>query len=77
MAPPSAPGPDERSGSLLIDCDDCRLQDSGACADCVVTYLCGVEAEVPVVVDFEAARALRLLDQAGLAPPLRHRRRSG
>ena len=77
MAPPPSLGPDERSGSLLIDCDDCRLQDSGACADCVVTYLCGVEAEVPMVVDLDAARALRLFDQAGLAPPLRHRRRSG
>ena len=77
MAPPPSLGPDERSGSLLIDCDDCRLQDSDACADCVVTYLCGVEAEVPMVVDLDAARALRLLDQAGLAPPLRHRRRSG
>lgn len=44
----------EHTGLVVIDCDDCRLQDGDACADCVVTYLCGVEAEVPVVVDLDA-----------------------
>jgi len=62
---------------LLIDCDECILQATDACADCVVTFLCGVEASQPVVVDIEEARAMRTLGDAGLAPPLRHRRRTG
>ena len=62
---------------LLIDCDDCILQDTDACADCVVSFLCGAEASQPVVVDLEEARAMRVLGDAGLAPPLRHRRRTG
>ncbi len=59
---------------LCIDCAQCTLQHSDACADCIVTFLCGVEADVPVVVDLAEARALRVLGEAGLAPPLRHRR---
>ena len=62
---------------VLIDCDECALQESEACADCVVTFLCGVDAATPVVVDMEEVRAMRLLGQAGLASPLRHVRRSG
>jgi hypothetical protein len=62
---------------VLIDCDECILQDTPACADCVVTFLCGEEAGTPVVVDLAEARAMRLLDEAGLAPPLRHRSRTG
>ena len=62
---------------LTIDCDDCVLQDTDACADCVVSFLCGAEASQPVVVDLEEARAMRVLGDAGLAPPLRHRRRTG
>ena len=60
---------------VLIDCDACALQYSEACGDCVVTFLCGEEAARPVVVDLAEARAMRLLGDAGLASPLRHRRR--
>lgn len=69
---PSSPDPD-----LVIDCDDCALQHTAACGDCVVSFLCGVEAGNPVVVDLAEARAIRLLDTAGLVPPLRHTRRTG
>ncbi len=61
--------------TLSIDCDECVLQHSEACADCVVTFLCGREGAAPVVVDLAEARAMRLLDDAGLAPPLRHQAR--
>jgi hypothetical protein len=43
----------------------------------VVTFLCGIEADQPVVVDLAEARAMRLLGEAGLAPPLRHRPHAG
>ena len=69
---------DSESESVLrIDCDECALQATAACEDCVITFLCGVEASTPVVVDLAEARAMRLLDDAGLAPPLRHIRSTG
>lgn len=42
-----------------------------------MTFLCGTDAEQPVVVDLAEARAMRVLGEAGLAPPLRHRGRTG
>jgi len=59
---------------VLIDCDCCALQGTDACDDCVVTFLCREDRSGAVVVDFHEARAMRLLGDAGLAPPLRHRR---
>jgi hypothetical protein len=56
---------------LTIDCDDCRLQGSAACDDCLVTFLCG-EQTTAVVIDMAEARAVRLLGDAGLVPSLRH-----
>jgi hypothetical protein len=71
------PRPAAESGPLVIDCDECVLQATDACCDCVITFLCGEEAASPVVVDLAEARAMRLLDDAGLVPPLRHSRRTG
>lgn len=71
------PVPEPSSASpepLRIDCDECALQDTETCGDCVVTFLCGVDTSQPVVVDLAEARAMRLLGEAGLAPPLRHTR---
>jgi hypothetical protein len=62
---------------LTIDCDECSLQDTQACDDCVVTFLCGREPHEAVVIDVAEARAVRLLGQAGLVPTLRHRLRTG
>ncbi len=57
---------------LVIDCDECALQDTAACVDCVVTFFCEQPVGVPVVVSLEEARALRALNDAGLVPRLRH-----
>ena len=62
--------------NLIIDCDECAMQATSVCDDCVVTFLCASDPG-PVVVDFAEARALRLLGDAGLAPRLRHIRRTG
>ncbi|MCU1350865.1 MAG: hypothetical protein JWM05_74 [Acidimicrobiales bacterium] len=62
---------------MRIDCDDCTMQHTEACADCVVTFICEREAGAPVVVDLVEARAMRLLGDAGLVPRLRHTRRTG
>jgi hypothetical protein len=62
---------------LRIDCDECAMQGTDACSDCVVTFLCGREPHEAVVIDVAEARAMRLLEQAGLVPGLRHVRRTG
>ncbi|MGQ0833145.1 MAG: hypothetical protein ACT4OV_15870 [Microthrixaceae bacterium] len=63
--------------SLTISCDTCVMEGTSACDDCVVTFLCEREPGDAVVIDVAEARALRLLEQGGLAPALRHRRRTG
>ena len=53
------------------------MEGTDACTDCVVTFLCDREPDDAVVIDVVEARALRLLAAGGLAPTLRHRRRTG
>ncbi len=57
---------------LTISCDECVMQHTDACDDCVVTFLCDRPEGSAVVLDLETARTVRLLGQAGLVPPLRH-----
>lgn len=74
-----APPVHDRSmaSSICISCDDCRLQQTDACTDCVVAFLLGAEPDQAVIIDAAEARGLRLLSNAGLAPALRHQRRVG
>ena len=62
---------------MRISCDECVMEGTPACDDCVVTFLCDREPDDAVVIDVVEARALRLLEAGGLAPALRHRRRTG
>jgi len=62
---------------MNIDCDECRMQHTTACDDCVVTFIIGREPGDAVVIDAEEERAVRLLANAGLLPGLRHQRRAG
>ena len=57
---------------LVIDCDTCSRQGTTTCEDCVVTFLREHPPDQAVVVDLDEYRALRLLGDAGLVPPLRH-----
>jgi len=59
---------------LVIDCDDCRLQHTSSCADCIVTFVCDGDHEhrSALVFDLAEVRAVRLLTSAGLVPALRH-----
>jgi hypothetical protein len=63
--------------NLSISCGECVMEGTAACSDCVVTFLLDREPGDAVVIDVTEARALRLLAQGGLAPTLRHRRRTG
>ncbi len=62
---------------FTISCDECQMQATGACDDCVVTFICNREPDDAVVVDADEARAVRMLIRSGLLPSLRHRRAAG
>jgi hypothetical protein len=54
--------------SLTIDCDTCEVR-GRHCHDCVVTVLLGPPPELGF--DDEERRALAVLSEVGLVPPLR------
>lgn len=62
-------------GELRIDCSSCVHESTPTCDDCVVSYLLSRDPEDAIVIDAEEARAIRLLERAGLVPTLRHERR--
>jgi len=55
---------------MLIDCDQCVRQHTGACRDCVVTHLLS-DVAGPLRVDDDQAGALEVLAELGLVPGLR------
>jgi hypothetical protein len=57
---------------IVIDCGTCSARHTAACADCVVTYVCEHEPDHALVIDVAEYRALKLLNEAGLVPKLRH-----
>jgi hypothetical protein len=61
--------------SLSISCDDCSMQCSAACSDCVVTFLLRDDAVEPdtLVLSLEQARVVRMFGSAGLVPDLKYR----
>ena len=61
--------------TLSISCEDCALNGTEACDDCVVTFLLAPPDASGIVVDVAEARAVRMLQRAGLVPELRFRRR--
>lgn len=62
---------------VRIDCDECVMVHTSTCDDCIVTFLCSREPDDAVVIDVGEARAVRMLQDAGLVPELRHRPRTG
>jgi hypothetical protein len=55
-----------------IDCDECVMQGTSTCDDCVVSFVVGREPGTALVIDAAEVRAVRLLAGAGLLPELRH-----
>lgn len=53
---------------MIIDCEQCAMQGTSACDDCVVTFLL---AESPVDLDVAEMDALANLAGEGLVPRLR------
>jgi len=67
----------EPEAGLTIDCDCCALRGTAACDDCVVSFLLEREPDDAVVIDADEARAMRMLEHAGLVPTLRFSARVG
>ncbi|MFO7589480.1 MAG: hypothetical protein R6X23_01110 [Acidimicrobiia bacterium] len=61
---------------MLIDCDECVMQGTDACNDCVVTFIAERDPGDAVVIDVAEERAVRMLARAGLVPVLRHEPRA-
>ena len=64
---------DNNGTGLTISCDDCSMQCTAACEDCVVTFLLRSDEveQAPLVLDLDQARVVRLLGKAGLVPDLK------
>jgi hypothetical protein len=62
---------------MVIDCDECVMQGTSACGECVVTHILEREPGHAVVLDLAQERALRSLSDVGLLPGLLHLPRSG
>lgn len=58
--------------TVKIACDDCVMQRTAACDECVVTAICGRQPDETIVIDAAEARAMRLLGRGGLVYPLRY-----
>ena len=65
-------GPHHDDGSFTVDCADCAHRATAVCDDCVVSFIVGRAPEDALVVDADEARAVRLLERAGLVPGVRH-----
>lgn len=63
-------------GAFTIDCAGCAHQGTDVCDDCVVTFIVGRSPGDALVVDADEARAVRLLERAGLVPGVRHEARA-
>ncbi len=55
---------------MRIDCDECAMQHTATCNDCVVTFLLR-ESDAPLEIDSAEAVALSAMADVGLVPRLR------
>lgn len=55
---------------MIIDCDECAMQHTSACSECVISVLLG-EIGRPVVLSHDEHEALGHLADAGMVAPLR------
>lgn len=69
VSPPDGPPPPH-----VISCDDCAMQCTSQCDDCVVTFFVRRhEEQEPLVLDRGEEQVVRLLAAAGLIPELQYR----
>ena len=61
---------------MIIDCSECEFFETDACTGCLVNAIL-TPPEEPVVIDEHDEEALKVLQEAGLAPVLRFKRKAG
>ena len=76
LSTPPTPATGPQDQSFTIDCADCLHRGTDTCDDCVVSFIVGRQPDDAVVVDADEARAVRLLEVAGLVPGVRHARQA-
>jgi hypothetical protein len=57
---------------MRIDCDECVMQHTISCEDCLVSFVVSREPGDAVVLDLDEERALRAFADQGLVPGLLH-----
>lgn len=62
---------------MLIDCNECVMQHTSACDDCIVTVLLAGDSQSRLELDDDESGALVHLADAGLVPKLRLLKRAG
>lgn len=62
---------------MIIDCEDCEMFGTDHCKDCFVMAVLNRRPGAPLVLDAEQENAITHLQDAGLAPILKFRRRAG
>jgi hypothetical protein len=62
---------------LEVDCNVCVMNNTNACDDCLVSFICDRDPNEAVVITMDELRSMRALSEAGLVPGLKHRPRTG
>lgn len=63
---------------MIIDCKECEMYESDHCKDCfVMAVLSRKKNETSLVIDPEMEEAITNLQQSGLAPAIKFRRKAG
>jgi hypothetical protein len=62
---------------MIIDCTQCESYQSSHCEDCFVMAVLNRKHDEPLVIEEEHRPAIACLQQAGLAPVLKFKRRAG
>lgn len=71
---------DDNTGwGITISCDECSMQCTSACDDCVVTFVLRADEQFEghgthdgLALDLDQVRVVRLLGKAGLVPELKY-----
>lgn len=61
---------------MIVDCNECSMQGTDACNDCVVTFILDRSGDA-VVFDAAEERAIKAMTTAGLLPLLRWEKKTG
>ncbi|MCA1838797.1 MAG: hypothetical protein ABR507_05965 [Actinomycetota bacterium] len=61
---------------MIIDCNECEMQNTPHCKDCFVMAVIS-NANQPIEMDDEEQHAVTYLQEAGLAPVIKFKKKAG